>query len=501
MGLTSFPEPDVVTPTRTAFGEQATAQPTPLVQVQFPYNINSRLVETRANGGTVTQDTGRVKVSTGALANRTAMVLTRDALHYAPGQGGLVRFTTVYATGASNSTQLHGVGDAGDGYFFGYNGTAFGILRRTGGRSEIRTLTVSTASIHDEDITITLDGDSATDVTVTDTGGDTAANKTTTANEIAAHDFSNLGTGWRTFVDDNTVIFISYDTSTHTGTYELADSQSSAGTFAQTVASAAVTDTWVAQSSWSDDKMDGTGASGMTLDPTKGNVYQIQYQWLGFGQIRFFIEHDTDGEFELVHTIDYANANTAPSILIPTLPLHMMARNAANTSDLVMFSSSMAGFIEGKETTIWPVRHSFSAEDTDVDSNSEQPIASIRNDIVYQGRENRTRIWVRFIEVGASAGNKPVRVRIDINSTLTGSAFAVVDADDSVVSRDSTATVLTGGEDQFTFTLNSGDRQFIDLSSEEFIIGPGTVFTVSAQQTVGGTNSTVDVSINWVELF
>lgn len=480
---------------KSAFGELSSAQPTPLVQVQFPYNINSRLIETRANNGTVTQVTGRVKVSTGAAANQTAMVLTRDALHYAPGQGGLVRFTTVYTTGVTNSTQLHGVGDAGDGYFFGYNGTAFGVLRRTGGRSEIRTLTISTASSDADSITITLDGDTKA-VTVTNT-----ANKTLTANEIAAADYSDTGTGWRTFVDDDTVIFVSYDTETHTGTYELTDATSAAGTFAQTVASVAVTDIWVAQTSWSDDKMDGTGPSGMTLDPTKGNVYQIQYQWLGFGQIRFFVEHDTDGEFELVHTIDYANANTDPSILIPTLPLHMMVRNTSNTSDLVMFSSSMAGFIEGRETKIWPVRHSFAAEDTDVDEVTEQPVASIRNDIVYQSRENRTRIWVRFVEVGTSAGNKPVKIRIDIDSTLTSSAFAVVDSDDSVVSTDSTATALTGGEDQFTFTLNSGDRQFIDLSSEEFILGPGTVFTVSAQQTAAGTNSTVDVSINWVELF
>ena len=480
---------------KSAFGELSSAQPTPLVQVQFPYNINSRLIETRANKGTVTQDTGMVKISTGVGTNRTAMVLTRDALHYAPGQGGLVRFTTVYTLGVADSAQLHGVGDAGDGYFFGYNGTDFGILRRTGGRSEIRTLTISVASSHADSVNITLDGDTKA-VTVTNT-----ANKTLTANEIAAADYSDTGTGWRTFVDNDTVIFISYDTGTHTGTYEMTGGTSAAGTFAQTVASVAVTDTWTVQSSWNTDKMDGTGPSGVTLDPTKGNVYQIQYQWLGFGQIRFFIEHDTNGEFELVHTIDYANANTTPSILIPTLPLHMMARNAANTSDLVMFSSSMAGFIEGKETNIWPVRHSFAAEDADVDELTEQPVASIRNNIVYQGRENRTRIWIKFVEIGASSGNKPVKIRIDINSALTSSAFAALDADDSVVATDSTATALTGGEAQFTLTLNSGDRQLVDLSSEEFIIGPGTVFTVSAQQTASGTNSTVDVSINWVELF
>ena len=43
---------------------------------------------------------------------------------------------------------------------------------------------------------------------------------------------------------------------------------------------------FIPQSSW-DDPMDGTGVSGMTLDHTKLNVYEIIFQYLGAGMIEF----------------------------------------------------------------------------------------------------------------------------------------------------------------------------------------------------------------------
>ena len=43
--------------------------------------------------------------------------------------------------------------------------------------------------------------------------------------------------------------------------------------------------------------MDGTGPSKQTLDPEFGNVFKIQYQWLGFGAIIFSIENSVTGDF------------------------------------------------------------------------------------------------------------------------------------------------------------------------------------------------------------
>lgn len=104
---------------------------------------------------------------------------------------------------------------------------------------------------------------------------------------------------------------------------------------------------WIPQTSWSEDVMDGTGPSGMILDPTKLNVYQIQYQWPGAGQINFFIEDDDTGDYICVHRIKYTNRNIVPSVTNPTLPLSLHSENSGNTTNLTIKSSSMAAFTEG----------------------------------------------------------------------------------------------------------------------------------------------------------
>src|SRR6056300_191089 len=49
----------------------------------------------------------------------------------------------------------------------------------------------------------------------------------------------------------------------------------------RTYASGSPADEEVNQSSWNGDKLDGTGASGYTLDPTKATIMFTDYEWLG----------------------------------------------------------------------------------------------------------------------------------------------------------------------------------------------------------------------------
>ena len=44
------------------------------------------------------------------------------------------------------------------------------------------------------------------------------------------------------------------------------------------------------QANWNMDKLDGTGASGVTLDWTKAQHFVVEYQWLGVGTIRYGFE-------------------------------------------------------------------------------------------------------------------------------------------------------------------------------------------------------------------
>lgn len=474
---------------KTAFGEQSVEEKTSIVNLQFAYNTHAQLVKTMLNHGSVSVANSLVTLSTGASANQSAQLFSKIPVKYYTGLGGLVRFTTVYSTSVAGSAQLHGIGDSGDGYFFGYNGVDFGILRRYGGNPEFRSLQITTGSTTDENITITLDGDSDATVAVTNTG-----DATLTANEIAAHDYSNLGRGWSAVANGDTVEFSSWNSEPRAGSYAIS-ATTAAGTYSQDLAGISPTDDWTLQANWSEDIMDGSGPSGQTLVPTKGNVFQIRYQWLGFGQICFFIEDSDTGEFKIVHRISYANLYTIPSVQNPTLPLCMMVENTSNTTDLTMSSSSMAGFIEGKQPEPL-VRHTEIIDKIFSDATL-VPVVTGHNSEIFKGKLNRVRVKVESVSVSVESG-KPVIIQIKKNTELTGASFLDHDVDQSVVKIDTTATAVTNGQQADAFSVVTGGEK-TRLVGEYLEVGE--FITIEGAQSTSGTNSVCKIIIHWTEDF
>jgi len=121
----------------SAFGESLSVSPKPAVQVSFAYNIHADIVSTQtANGGTITQSDGSAVLSTSANIAGSAILESKDVVRYGPGQGVIARFAASFAPPRDNSTQLAGIGNTSDGFFFGYNGTQFGALRRRNNADE-----------------------------------------------------------------------------------------------------------------------------------------------------------------------------------------------------------------------------------------------------------------------------------------------------------------------------------------------------------------------------
>lgn len=478
---------------KTAFGELLIAELTPIVQLHSAYNINTRIMEARDNNGSSSISNNKFQVSTGAAANQSSSLLSRVAVKYNAGQGMMWRGTGVYTAGAANSTQYIGIGTASEGHFFGYNGTTFGILRRQGGSPEIRTLTVTTGSSNTENITITLDGDAEATVAVTNTG-----DTTLTANEIADHDYSNVGQGWTAHSMGANVVFESYNAASQTGAYTLGGATSAVGAFAQSVAGVAPTETFTAQTSWSEDK--AAGAQTLpNLTFTNGNVFEIRAQWLGFGANEYYIEDPPTGRFVLVHREEYANANTNPSLDNPTLPMCMAASNTSNTTDIVLQSSSMMGAIEGKDIEEGIVNN-ITAEDTGTGT-TETPIFSVHNHTIYQSKINRIRIELTTFtaSIDSTTANKPSTIRVRLNPTLTGASFSAVDANTSVVRTDVAATAVSGGDKIFAQIITEGAAPVIDFTKIVNKLNPGETVTVSLESSSGNVDSVI--SMNWKELF
>jgi hypothetical protein len=90
------------------------------------------------------------------------------------------------------------------------------------------------------------------------------------------------------------------------------------------------TETRVPQSSWNGDKLDGTGASGITLNITKAQILWMDVEWLGLGSVRMgFV---IDGKFILCHTFHHANFIESTYITTASLPLRYEIANTAATS-------------------------------------------------------------------------------------------------------------------------------------------------------------------------
>jgi len=77
-------------------------------------------------------------------------------------------------------------------------------------------------------------------------------------------------------------------------------------------------DTVVLQSAWNVDKLDGTGPSGVTIDPTKAQIFWLDMEWLGVGSVRMGVV--VDGQFFLCHIWHHANNENGVYISTPNLP-------------------------------------------------------------------------------------------------------------------------------------------------------------------------------------
>jgi len=261
-------------------------------------------------------------------------------------------------------------------------------------------------------------------------------------------------------------------------------------------------DTWVAQADWNGDKMDGTGGAsnptGQNLDPTKGNVYQINFQWLGFGLIEFAIEDATTGRFVPVHQVRYANANTVPSLLNPSFPILWSVENTTNNTNITLKGASCVGEIEGKIEYLGPtnaIGNSKAGVTTTLTN-----IITIRNKSTYQTITNRTPINLLKYSISVD-GNKPAEFQLIKNTTLGGTpSYTDISTNTSVIDYDTAGTTISGGQVIDFGTLGAtGSASESGTSTTDIILLPSETLTLAVR--ASATTTDVTAAIRWVEDF
>lgn len=466
---------------KAAFGENSVARNKAYIQATSIYGLvpaNFRTFTTLS--GTAGVENRLFKVSTGTTQFGYGAIQSFRSINYQAGQGVLARFSGIFESNVANSWQGIGLISIGDELSFGYNGTTFGIWHRRNGLAEVRTITISTGAGGAETLTLTLN---SVAYSIPITSGTTSHN----AYEIAAWLNANQSV-WTADQIGATVIISALSDGAKSGTYTYSSSGTGAGSIAQNTAGVTKTSDFIAQADWN-------GVSLSTFDPSKGNLYKIKYQYLGFGDVEFSILNPTTGIFSLVHTIKYSNLNTELSLGNPSLRVGMYVASIGSTTDLVVKSASFAGFIQGEEES---TRNPRATKFTQTVTSSFTNIITLRNRKTYNGYVNQSEIEPRRLSVSSESTKN---VEIELRSMVTPGVEQNFQAVGTNLISDIATNAVTGittGNLLFSTTLSSGGSVAINLKELDIRMPPSLHLVLQGRVT-SGASAALTGTITWYE--
>ncbi len=256
-------------------------------------------------------------------------------------------------------------------------------------------------------------------------------------------------------------------------------------------------DYWIPQTAWNGDKLDGTGLSEMTLDTTKGNIYGINFQWLGFGLIKFLVSNPDTGDMITVHEIKYANTSQKPHIFNPNLPLTALVQNTTNITNITLQTPCGIVHLEGDFDLATTTQNAIS-NSTVIPVSTETNILTIRSKPAINANNNRVPVQLifisSFVEVNATA-----RFRFVRNGTLSTPSYTDINATNSVIQYDTTGTYTSGtGSFILDYQVRRNDSRSLIVDSMQIFIEPGETLTVTATSSQTGE---VGASLNWHEFY
>jgi hypothetical protein len=258
----------------------------------------------------------------------------------------------------------------------------------------------------------------------------------------------------------------------------------------------------VNQSSWNGDKLDGTGASGLTLDPSKAQILWMDFEWLGVGSVRcgFVI----NGQYVVCHTFTNANEITSVYMTTATLPIrYEITSTSAISATLTQICSSVASEGGYEQYSVGHIARRTSVLTTI--GTTFKPLVSIR---LASGRGGAVVVPGRIQVLPTTSQN--YEVALVKNPTLTSPSWTAMPTD-SNVEYDVSATAVTGGSiiqtDYVTSSGSGGTQPLIDPAGYNWAFQPGMslagvsdIITVQIRTVSGATTGDAFGSLSFWDL-
>lgn len=258
----------------------------------------------------------------------------------------------------------------------------------------------------------------------------------------------------------------------------------------------------VPQSSWNGDKLDGTGLSGYTLDPSKAQILWMDFEWLGVGSVRcgFII----NGEYIVCHTFNNANEITAVYMTTATLPVrYEITSSAALAASMKAICCSVVS--EGGYEQYSPGHVARRTSILGTIGSTFLPLVSIRLASTALGAV----VLPQRVQVLPTTSQN-YEVALVKNPTLTGASWTTHPTD-SNVQFDVSATAVTGGTivqtDYVTSSGSGGTTPLADPAGYNWDLQLGTslanvsdIYTVQIRTVSGATTGDAVGSLSFWDL-
>jgi len=259
----------------------------------------------------------------------------------------------------------------------------------------------------------------------------------------------------------------------------------------------------IPRSQWNGDKLDGTGPSGITADPTAQQLVNFEYEWYGSGSVQFgFI---IEGELRVIHTINSANRLKTVWCRTPFVPIRIEITNTtggqSGSNTLYQGSNSVA--LDGSLTQKLGISQNAQTATTGIsllDPGVYYPLLSIR----LKSTALQAIVLPTFFQV-ATTDNTNIFYKVVRNATLNGTWVDVPDSNSfTQYNITSTGAVTTGVVIDSGFVIQGGGGTGIRIDKDVvYQMGRSSMGTVSDTLTIAaatnGSNKSGIASLTWIE--
>jgi hypothetical protein len=189
--------------------------------------------------------------------------------------------------------------------------------------------------------------------------------------------------------------------------------------------SGSVAEIEVAQADWSEDKLDGTGLSGITLDATKNFIFIIDLQFLGMGRVR--VGFDIGGSIIYAHEFKAANNLDVPYMQTATLPIQVLITTTGTATTKTAYFKCAAVGSEGGVNIVDAYPMSTPEAIETAASGARTHLMSIRPKTTFETFVNREHFALTSLSFLATGAN-PVYWEMCIGATNAASTWADINA-------------------------------------------------------------------------